>query len=87
MIKRRRFDGLPPGRVGTVKRPTDAAYPPRLLGEAEAARYLGVSPTTLRGLGIRRRRLGARRLYDRTDLDAFAAALPFDGENTADRCF
>lgn len=53
---------------------------PRLLGEAAAASYLGVSQTTLRGLGLPRREIGARRLYDRIDLDAYADALPYEGE-------
>ena len=65
------------------------AYPPRLLPEPEAARYLGISPTTLRTLKIPRRALGRRRLYDRLDLEAFAADLPLDGEseNTFDAAF
>lgn len=54
---------------------------PRLLGEAEAARYLGVSQTTLRGLGLPRRALGARRLYDILDLDAWASALPYEHQD------
>lgn len=63
-------------------------FAPRLLGERDAARYLGISATTLRSLGLRRRVLGARRLYDRTDLDAFANSLAYeDKTNTADACF
>ena len=57
------------------------SYQPRLLGEAEAARYLGISPTNLRGLGLPRRVLGGRKLFDRTDLDAFASDLPYEGED------
>ncbi|MGP3699170.1 helix-turn-helix domain-containing protein [Rhodobacter sp. NSM] len=56
------------------------AFAPRLLGAAEAAAYLGISATTLRGLDLPRRILGGRRLYDRLDLDAFASALPVEGE-------
>ncbi|MGC9448916.1 helix-turn-helix domain-containing protein [Cereibacter sphaeroides] len=55
-------------------------FAPRLLGAAEAAAYLGVSATTLRGLELPRRVLGGRRLYDRLDLDAFASDLPVEGE-------
>lgn len=66
---------------------------PRLMKEPEAARYLGVSTTTLRGLGLPRRILGGLRLYDVYDLDAFASSLPFEDredrpcENPADKAF
>lgn len=56
------------------------AFPPRLLPAPQAAAYLGVSPTTLRGLPIRRRVLGGKRLYDLYDLDAFASDLPTEGD-------
>jgi hypothetical protein len=59
-------------------------FPPRLMGEPQAAAYLGVSATTLRGLGLARVQLGARRLYDRLDLDAYADALPRDGESVGE---
>lgn len=67
-------------------------YLPALFGQADAARYLGISETKLRELAIPRRVLGARRLYDRRDLDAFADALPYEGEgepegNTCDAAF
>lgn len=42
-------------------------YQPRLLGAPEAAAYIGVSQSTLRDLGIPRRKLLGRRLYDRID--------------------
>ena len=58
----------------------DTPLLPALLGEIDAARYLGIGTTTLRGLGIKRKELGGRRLYDRRDLDAFADALPYEGE-------
>ena len=58
---------------------------PALLGEVDAARYLGIGTTTLRGLGIKRRMLGGRRLYDRRDLDAFADALPYECEGGTGR--
>ncbi len=57
------------------------AFAPRLLPAPAAAAYLGVSPTTLRGLSIPRRMLGGKRLYDRLDLDAFASDLPTEGED------
>ena len=53
---------------------------PSLLGEHDAAKYLGISKSTLRTLGISRRMLGGRRLYDRRDLDAFVDELPYEGE-------
>lgn len=55
-------------------------YRPRLLSASEAAVYLGLSATTLRGLPIPRRMHNARRLYDIRDLDAYADALPYEGE-------
>lgn len=63
------------------------AFLPLLLSEASAAHYLGISPRMLRDLPLRRRTLGARRLYDRRDLDAFADALPYEaGEEEVDTC-
>lgn len=44
----------------------------------QAAWYLGVSETNLRGLGLPRRALGVKRLYDKADLDAYADALPYE---------
>jgi hypothetical protein len=60
---------------------TDLSFPPRLLGAAQAAAYLGVSETTLAKLNLPRRVLGGRRLYDRFSLDAFASSLPTDGDD------
>ena len=53
---------------------------PRLLPAPEAAHYLGISASKLRDLEIPRRILGAKRLYDRYDLDAYASDLPIEGE-------
>jgi hypothetical protein len=53
---------------------------PRLMGEAAAAAYIGVSPSTLRSLPIPRKALGARRLYERVDLDSYADSLPYEDE-------
>ncbi|MEL6219944.1 MAG: helix-turn-helix domain-containing protein [Pseudomonadota bacterium] len=53
----------------------------RLMGASSAAKYLGISLETLRKLGIPRKVLGSRRLYERSDLDAFADTLGYeDGE-------
>lgn len=60
---------------------TEAApltYQPRPLPAPEAAKYLGVSETTLRRLGLPRRVLGSRRLYDRHDLKAFVNSMRYD---------
>ena len=62
-------------------RPDPRAYPPRLLPAPEAARYLGIGETTLRGLGLPVVPIGARRLYDRLDLDAYADSLRPDAES------
>lgn len=58
----------------------DISFAPRLLPTPEAAAYLGVSETMLRGLPIPRKMLGAKRLYDRLVLDEFASSLPTEGE-------
>lgn len=62
---------------------------PRLMGETDAARYVGLSPSTLRKTGIPRRKHGVRRLYDRMDLDAYIDSLPYEGgeENPCDEIF
>lgn len=53
----------------------------RLLRRVDAATYLGVSPSLLDELEIPARRLRSIRLYDLRDLDAFASALPYAGED------
>lgn len=55
--------------------------PRGLLSEADAALYLGIGVTTMRGLGIPRRMLGARRLYDIRDLDEFRDTLPYEDQS------
>ncbi len=57
------------------------AFIPRLLPAPEAAHYLGISESMLRTLGLPRRVLGAKRLYDVIDLDAYASSLPVEGES------
>lgn len=66
----------------------DPAFVPRLLPAPQAAHYLGVSETTLRGLGLPRRHLGGKRLYDRLDLDRYASDLPYEGQavDEVDEC-
>lgn len=59
--------------------PATRDFAPRLMPAPQAAHYLGVSASTLRGLGLPRRELGTKRLYDRRDLDAYADALPYEG--------
>lgn len=66
----------------------DLTFAPRLLPSPQAAAYLGVSETTLRGLDIPRKILGGKRLYDRLALDEYASGLPTEGtqeeENSCD---
>lgn len=62
------------------------AFAPRLLPTPEAAAYLGVSETMLRGLSIPRKLLGGKRLYDRLVLDEFASSLPSEGDEKGNSC-
>lgn len=55
-------------------------FAPRLMPAPQAAHYLGVSESTLRALELPRRIVGAKRLYDRLDLDAYADGLAVEGE-------
>jgi len=52
-------------------------FVPRLLPADQAAHYLGVSKSKLLMLSLPRKELGSKRLYDRQDLDDFAASLPY----------
>ena len=65
---------------------TRPAFVPRLMPAPAAAHYLGVSESKLRELDIPRRALGAKRLYHIADLDAYADALPIEGEAEANTC-
>lgn len=58
--------------------PATREFVPRLMPTPQAAHYLGVSESTLRALSVPRRKLGAKRVYDKTDLDAFADQLPYE---------
>lgn len=68
-------------------RPIDLVALPRLMKEAAAATYLGVSRSTLRKLELPRRTCGALRLYDRRDLDEWADNLPQEGDDSCDDIF
>jgi hypothetical protein len=48
---------------------------PRLMPLPLAAAYLGIGQTTLRKSGLEPKRIGARIVYDRTDLDRWADSL------------
>ncbi len=66
------------------------SFSPRMMQEPTAAYYLGVSPSKLRGLPIRRKVDGGNRLYDKYDLDRYADGLPYEGDggrNTCDEAF
>ncbi len=59
---------------------------PRLMSVEDAADYLSSGTSSLRKYGPQPRKLGARTLYDRTDLDRFADALagePLDAPERA----
>lgn len=58
--------------------PVTREFTPRLMPAPQAAHYLGVSEATLRNLGLPRRELRGKRVYDRTDLDAYADHLPYE---------
>lgn len=62
----------------------EPTFVPRLLPSPDAAHYLGVSESTLRTLGLPRKVLGAKRLYDRLALDEYASALPVEGDDDSE---
>ena len=57
------------------------SFVPMLLGSTAAAHFLGVSESMLRTLGIPRKMLGAKRLYDHRDLVAYVDELAYEAEN------
>ena len=60
-------------------------FAPRLLPASQAAHYIGESESTLYKLPIPRKIRGAKRLYDRADLAAWADGLPYEvSESAAD---
>ena len=58
--------------------PVRLEFVPRLLTADQAAYYLGISKTKLLSLELPRKVLGAKRLYERHDLDDFAEQLDYD---------
>lgn len=60
--------------------PAAREFAPLLMPAPAAAHYLGVSESTLRQLHLPRKMVGAKRLYDRRDLDAYADSLPYDSD-------
>jgi len=50
-------------------------YAPRFFGIEEASRYLGISASTFRALGICPINIGRRTLWDRQSLDLYADRL------------
>lgn len=82
-----RDDKTPPStrQVGSGLKPSHTLRcQPILLGERDAAGYLGISVSKLRMMKFPRRVLGSRRLYDRQDLDDFVNELPYEGSDTSD---
>ena len=59
-------------------------YAPRLMQAREAARYLGMSETKFRSVGLESKKSGGNRLWDVRDLDDYADRLDYDGENTCE---
>ena len=60
-------------------------FPPRGLRRVEAARYVGVSPSTFdwmigEGIMPKPKRVGARVIWDRHSLDEYFAAIPSDDD-------
>lgn len=66
--------------------PATLEFIPRLMPAPQAAHYLGVSESTLRTLGIARKMIGSKRLYDRHVLDLLADDLPNEGESGDAKC-
>lgn len=66
-----------------MARDRSISFLPRLLPAPEAAQYLGVSETMLRTLGLPRKEMKSKRLYDRFDLDDYASTLPYEGQDDA----
>lgn len=57
-------------------------FAPRLMPAPAAAEYLGISESKLRTLGLPRKQLDGKRLYERSDLDDYADRLPYEGDLT-----
>jgi len=61
-------------------------FVPRLLSAPQAAAYLSISESKLLTLDIPRKELGAKRLYERQDLDDYADRLPYTGKTGGNTC-
>lgn len=70
--------------ITVLAMPITFDFAPRLMPAPHAAHYLGISVSMLRTLGLPRKILGSKRLYDRYDLDRFASELPTEGDSNDD---
>lgn len=61
-------------------------YAPRLMPAPMAARYIGVSVSTLYKLDLPRKELRGKRVYDKADLDEYADSLPYEGQKVGNSC-
>lgn len=66
------------------------SYPPRLMGRAEAARYMGVSITTFdemmgEGTFPKPKMIKSKAVWDRVDLDLAASALTEDNRTVTQK--
>jgi excisionase family DNA binding protein len=65
-------------------KPDAISYPPRGMSKEEAARYVGVSPTTFDRMIVDRempkpRQMRGRTVWDRAELDMAFSAMPHQG--------
>ena len=59
-------------------------YPPRLMKAREAARYLGMSESKFRSIGLTSKKPDGNRYWDVRDLDDYADQLDYDGETSCE---
>ncbi len=60
--------------------PVTRDFTPRLMPAPQAAHYLGVSESTLRTIDLPRKTVGAKKMYDKFDLDQWVDTLPYDNK-------
>jgi len=60
--------------------PVTRDFTPRLMPAPQAAHYLGVSESTLRTIELPRKTVGAKKMYDKFDLDQWVDTLPYENE-------
>ena len=60
--------------------PVTRDFTPRLMPAPQAAHYLGVSESTLRTIDLPRKTVGAKKMYDKFDLDQWVDTLPYENE-------